>query len=95
MIVTDRAQFDTPEIGAPASIRLAGSIVSAIVEHKKPGRRHKGDRRQVNTRQPRVLAEAAEAEAARCGITLTDLIGTLLAERVGLTYELQEALPTG
>ncbi|MBN9748628.1 hypothetical protein DMP23_47465 [Amycolatopsis sp. A1MSW2902] len=62
------------------------------MERKKPGRRSKGDRRQVNTRQPRVLAEAAEADAARCGLTLTDWIGMLIAERVGMSYEQQEGL---
>ncbi len=62
------------------------------MERKKPGRRNKGDRCQVNTRQPRALAEAAEAEAARRGMTLTDFIGALLAEAVGVPYDPQEAL---
>lgn len=45
-----------------------------------------GDRRQVNTEQPRVLADAAAAEAARRGMTLTDYIGTLLAKDLGMVY---------
>lgn len=60
------------------------------MEYKKPGRRSKGDRIQVNTRQPRGLAEAAEAEAARRGMTLTDYIGQLLAGDLGISYEVQE-----
>ncbi|NKQ59212.1 hypothetical protein HFP15_40875 [Amycolatopsis sp. K13G38] len=47
----------------------------------------------MNTRQPRVLAEAAEAEAARRGMTLTDYIGQLLAGDLGIPYDVQEGLP--
>jgi len=91
-MITQKWTNPANRIGAPPHFRLAGSITCRPVEHKKPGRKSRGDRRQVNTRQPRVLAEAAEAEAARCGMTLTDWIGTLMAERLGMTYELQEAM---
>lgn len=93
MITTGCGQSDTPEIGAPPPILLAPSLSFALVERKKPGRRSKGDRTQVNTRQPRVLADAAEAEAARRGLTLTDYIGQLLAGDLGIPYEVQEGLP--
>lgn len=63
------------------------------MERKKPGRKSKGDRRQVNTRQPRALAEAAQAEAARRGMDLTEFVGRLLADATGVPYEPQEALP--
>lgn len=65
---------------------LAGAITSRTV-------RSKGDRTQMNTRQPRVLADAAEAEATRRGITLTDYIGQLLAGDLGIPYDTQEELP--
>jgi hypothetical protein len=62
------------------------------MEPKKPGRKSKGDRCQVNTLQPRALVNAAAAKAARHGMTLTDYVGQLLADDLGMTYQAQEAL---
>lgn len=42
---------------------------------------------------PIVLADAAHDHAARRGMTLTDLIGELLADATGQPYKPQEALP--
>lgn len=63
------------------------------MERKKPGRRSRGDRRQVNTMQPRALADAAAVKAAAGGMSLTDYIGQLLARDLGMTYDMQGALP--
>lgn len=79
--------------GVARSILLAVSGKTLAVERKKPGRKSKGDRCQVNTRQPRVLTEAAEAEAARRGMTMTNFVGQLLADAVGLPYQSQGELP--
>lgn len=87
MITTSRSRIDTPKIGAPPAHRLAGSLGSRAV-------RSKGDRTQVNTRQPRVLAKAAEAEAARRGVDMTTFVGEALAAALGMDYAeaLAEAL---
>lgn len=56
------------------------------MERRKPGRRSKGDRRQVNTLQPRMLVEAATAEAERRGMDLTRFVGEALADALGMSY---------
>jgi predicted DNA binding CopG/RHH family protein len=63
------------------------------VEHKKTGRPSKGDRRMIAYKLPTHLIEATREHAARRGITVTDLIGELLAAEVGVPYMDQEALP--
>lgn len=73
-------------------IRLAESVLCGHMERRKPGRPSKGDRCQVNTRQPAALAAAAAAAADARGMTLTDYIGHLLAKDLGMTYTNQEAL---
>ncbi len=47
------------------------------------GRPSKGDRKAMKTRPPRPLAERAEAEAARLGIPVSDLIANALAKSLG------------
>lgn len=81
-----------PIFGVASTVLASRFDRTSRVERKKPGRRSKGDRCQVNTRQPRVLAARAEAEAARRGMTMTDFIGQLLAEAVGIPYDPQEAI---
>lgn len=87
MINASRSRIDAPKIGVPPAHQLAGSLGSRAV-------RSKGDRTQVNTRQPRVLAKAAEAEAARRGVDMTQLVGEALAAALGMNYAeaLAEAL---
>lgn len=63
------------------------------MERKKPGRKSRGDRRQMNTLQPRALADAAAEKATAHGLSLTDYIGQLLAHDLGMVYDAQEALP--
>ncbi len=63
------------------------------MERKKPGRPSKGDRGHLSALLPRPLLAAAHEHAARAGMTLTDLVGELLAAEVGTTYQTQEALP--
>lgn len=63
------------------------------MEHKKPGRPGKGDRKQVKVRLPVQLAEAFLAEATRRGVTVNDWIGEFAAEVTGIPYDQQEALP--
>ncbi|MGI8313439.1 hypothetical protein [Saccharopolyspora hattusasensis] len=40
----------------------------------------------MNTLQPRVLAEAAAAEAQRRGMDLTEFVGEALAAALGMNY---------
>jgi predicted DNA binding CopG/RHH family protein len=47
----------------------------------------------IAARLPRPLADAVGEYAAQKGMTVNDLIGELLAERVGMPYQEQEALP--
>jgi hypothetical protein len=63
------------------------------MERKRIGRPPKGDRRMIAARLPRPLADAVGEYAAHNGVTVNDLIGELLAERVGMPYMDQEALP--
>ena len=62
------------------------------MEHRKPGRKSKGDRKQVNFYLPTSLLAAAQAAAAERGMTFTDLMGELIAEELGVPYQIQEAL---
>jgi hypothetical protein len=62
------------------------------MEHRKPGRKSKGDRKQVNFYLPASLHAAAQAAAAERGMTFTDLMGELIAEELGAPYQTQEAL---
>jgi hypothetical protein len=62
------------------------------METKKVGRPSKGPRNEVRAKLPVQLAEALQAEAARLGITVTDLIGHMAAERTGVPYATQEGL---
>lgn len=62
------------------------------MERKKPGRRSKGDRPQLNVRQPRALLQAAQEKASARGMTLTDYVGHLLADDTGVPYDAQEGL---
>jgi hypothetical protein len=62
------------------------------METKKIGRPSKGPRNEVRAKLPVRLAEALQAEAARLGITVTDLIGEMAAERTGVPYVTQERL---
>jgi hypothetical protein len=63
------------------------------MESKRPGRKSKGTRKKIAARVPLPLADALAAEAARRGMTITDLLGFLAAREVGMTYQPQEALP--
>lgn len=63
------------------------------MQRRKPGRPHKGDRKQVKVRLPVALAEAFLAEAARRGMTINDWIGEFAAEQTGVPYAPQEGLP--
>ncbi len=63
------------------------------MERKKTGRPSKGDRTRIDTRVPTPLYLAAKSCAERRGMTLTDLVGELLAAEVGQPYQNQEGLP--
>jgi hypothetical protein len=63
------------------------------MERKKTGRPSKGDRTQTTFKLPTPLLAAAKRYAAEHGMTVTDLVGETLAERVGTTYQTQEGLP--
>lgn len=63
------------------------------MERRKPGPRPKGDRHLVNYRLPRHLTSALQKEAARRGMTATDLVGETLARELEVPYMDQEALP--
>lgn len=62
------------------------------MERRKPGRPSKGDRRQLNTLQPRAIAEATTRAAAAQGLTVTDYVGQLLARELGMDYSAQLGL---
>lgn len=62
------------------------------MERRKPGPVGKGVRRQLKVRLPPPLVDAVQAEAARRGLTVNDLLGQLLAGETGVPYEQQEAL---
>jgi hypothetical protein len=63
------------------------------MERRKPGRPSKGDRRLVNFKLPVALVEAMKVHAAQHGMTATDLVGELIAAKVGMPYQVQEGLP--
>lgn len=65
------------------------------MERKKGGRPSKGDRRLVSYKLPTALLAAVREHAALRGMTVTDLIGELLAAEVGIPYQTQEGLPLG
>jgi len=64
------------------------------MERKKAGRKSKGPRKQVNFYLPLDLHQAAQDKASQLGMTFTDFVAELLAERTGVPYTLnsQEAL---
>ena len=59
---------------------------------RKIGRPSKGDREEVRAKVPVPLRRAVQDEAARRGMTVNDLVGTLLADLTGVPYTDQEAL---
>lgn len=63
------------------------------MERKKIGRPSKGDRRLASYKLPTPLLEAVREHAAQRGMTVTDLVGELLAAEVGMPYMTQEGLP--
>lgn len=63
------------------------------MEKKKPGRRSKGQRSPLHCQMPAPLLTAAHERAAARGMTLTDLVGELLAAETGVPYQTQEMLP--
>lgn len=63
------------------------------MERKKTGRPSKGPRSRVESRIPVPLYEAAKTRADQRGMTLSDLVGELLAAEVGVPYQNQEGLP--
>lgn len=63
------------------------------MERKKTGRPSKGDRRHVSFRLPTPLIAAMRTHAAQKGMTVTDLVGELVAAEVGMKYQTQEGLP--
>jgi hypothetical protein len=62
------------------------------MERKKTGRPSKGERHLVRAKLPVRLAEALHAEAARRGMTLTDLVGEWASRETGVPYSPQESL---
>lgn len=78
--------------GAPSHISWLRNARQCVVERRKPGRPSKGDRGHISALLPRPLLAAAHEHAALTGMTLTDLIGELLAAEVGVPYQTQEAL---
>lgn len=63
------------------------------MERRKPGRPSKGDRVNTSFRLPTHLMTALKERAAHQGMTVTDLVGKLVATEVGLPYMPQEGLP--
>ncbi len=63
------------------------------MEAKRIGRPSKGARIMLRSRVPVALAEAARSHAAERGMTVTDLVGVLLAAETGVPYQSQEGLP--
>jgi hypothetical protein len=59
----------------------------------KRGRPHKGDRKPVYVRMPRLLAERLEAEARSSGQDTTEWIVELIASRLQYPINQQEHLP--
>lgn len=62
------------------------------MEHKRVGRRSKGDRDRHTVRLPKTLTQAAKDQASASGLTLNDFIGHLLADKTGVPYDQQEGL---
>ncbi len=63
------------------------------MERKKTGRPSKGERSHVNFLLPTAFHVAVKKHAAERGMTITDLVGELLATEIGMPYETQEGLP--
>lgn len=59
----------------------------------KIGRPSKGDRKRVEVRVPRSLAEALENAAASAGQNVNDWMVDVVAERLGHPMTRQERLP--
>jgi hypothetical protein len=79
-------------VGAPPPFQGGETVELAAMERKKPGRPSKGERRIVRALLPVRLAEALYDEAARRGMTVTDLLGELASSATGVPYINQEAL---
>lgn len=79
-------------IGVSAAFRVAETVDTASMEQRKPGRPSKGPRSPLHCKVPDPLLKAARARAAAKGMSLTDLVGELLARETGMTYEAQEVL---
>jgi hypothetical protein len=56
------------------------------MEERKRGRPSKGPRKSINVFLPLDLSEALQETAARDGMTMTDVVGEAIAERVGTPY---------
>jgi hypothetical protein len=63
------------------------------MERRKPGRPSKGDRKLASFRLPTPLIAALKPHAAKRGMTVTDLVGEVLSNEVGVPYQTQEGLP--
>lgn len=63
------------------------------MERKKTGRPSKGDRKLAGYKLPVALLEAMSRYAAEHGMTMTDLVGESVADRIGVPYMPQEGLP--
>lgn len=63
------------------------------MERKKTGRPPRGVRKQAAYKLPVALLEAMSRYAAEHGMTVTDLVGESVADRVGVPYMPQEGLP--
>ncbi|MFC9250630.1 hypothetical protein [Amycolatopsis thailandensis] len=62
------------------------------MEHKKPGRRSKGDRDRHTVRLPKSLSKAVQAKAEKLGMDFNEFVGRLLAAETGVPYDQQEDL---
>jgi hypothetical protein len=56
------------------------------MERRKPGRPSKGHRKPIRVNLPTELAAALQAQAAREGMTVTDVLGELAAWHTGVPY---------
>jgi hypothetical protein len=65
----------------------------SFMERKKAGRPPRGVRKMAAYKLPVALLEAMSRHAAEHGMTVTDLVGEALADRVGVPYMPQEGLP--
>lgn len=74
------------------SVSGARNARTARMEKKRTGRPSKGPRKRVHVRLPLDLVAALEEKAAEAGMSLTDYLGELAAERTGVPYQAQGAL---